>query len=104
MYCAPLLCMGQALSPLLLNSLQLLCSEFISIFPTTSFLSDRAKCSIYSKSQEGCHVAALSKSGLESATHFSDTVPALNSDNFMNIDTFFKNSERRVRMNPELHS
>ena len=49
-------------------------------------------------------MAALSKSGLESATHFSDTVPAPNSDNFMNIDTFFKNSERRVRMNPELHS
>lgn len=30
MYCAPLLYMGQALSPLLLNSLKLLCSEFIS--------------------------------------------------------------------------
>ena len=32
-------------------------------------------------------MAALLNSGLESATYFSDTVPALSSDNFMNIDT-----------------
>ena len=32
-------------------------------------------------------MAALSNSGLETATYFSDTVPALSSDNFMNIDT-----------------
>ena len=32
-------------------------------------------------------MAALSNSGLESATYFSDTVPALSNDNFMNIDT-----------------
>lgn len=49
-------------------------------------------------------MAALLKSGLESATYFFDRVPALSSDNFMDIDTFLKNSERRVWMNPELHS
>lgn len=46
MFCAPLLYMGQALSPLLLNSLQLLCSEFIStvgffvvvVFPSFFFV------------------------------------------------------------------
>ena len=35
-------------------------------------------------------MAALSKSGLESATDFSDRVPALSSDNFMNIDNFLR--------------
>ena len=31
-------------------------------------------------------MAALSNSGLESATYFSDTIPALSSDNFMTMD------------------